>query len=262
MVVNGIDQAISLNSQQIQTLADRHFGIGFDQLLVVEKPHSAEADFLYRIFNADGSEVSQCGNGARCFARFVRESGLSDKNPIVVDTKSGQLQLDIDDDDDNISVNMGIPKHNPDDIPMRADAESTVYTMMLEGTKYSFGSVSIGNPHAVLEVDSIEYAPVETLGPMIEKSSQFPERVNVGFMQIVDKNTIKLRVYERGTGETLACGSGACAATVIGIEQNILEKPVLVHLRGGQLVINWEGRGKPVYLRGPADSVFEGTIQI
>lgn len=261
MVVDGVNQSISLSSDRIRALADRHYGIGFDQLLIVEKPQSAEADFLYRIFNADGSEVNQCGNGARCFARFVRDTGLSDKNPIVVDTNSGQLKLHIDD-DGHITVNMGIPKHSPDDIPMRADAESTVYNMMLEGIEYSFGSVSIGNPHAVLEIDSIERAPVETIGPLIEKSFQFPERVNVGFMQIVDKHSIKLRVYERGTGETLACGSGACAATVIGIEQNILKNPVRVQLRGGQLVINWEGRGEPVYLCGPADTVFEGTIQI
>lgn len=261
VVIDGINQSVSLSHKQIQKLADRHFGIGFDQLLVVEAPRSADADFLYRIFNADGNEVNQCGNGARCFARFVQDKRLSSKNSIVVDTNSGKIHLQIDA-DNNVTVNMGIPRHKPEDIPMDAEAESTDYTLLIEATEIRFGSVSVGNPHAVLQTESIDNAPVARLGHAIEHSPLFPERVNVGFMQIIDEHHIRLRVYERGVGETLACGSGACAAAVIGIERNALKDPVRVDLCGGELMISWHGRGTPVFLSGPAENVFEGAIQI
>jgi diaminopimelate epimerase len=229
--------------------------------LVVEAPKSTDADFLYRIFNADGSEVNQCGNGARCFARFVQEKRLSSKNPIVVDTHCGQLHLQTDA-NNNVTVNMGIPRHKPEEIPMQAEAESAVYTLFFEGIETRFGSVSVGNPHAVLLTESIDNAPLTTLGRAIEHSPLFPERVNVGFMQIIDEHHIRLRVYERGVGETLACGSGACAAAIIGIEQNALKDPVRVDLHGGELMISWHGRGTPVFLTGSAENIFEGTIQI
>ncbi len=261
VVIDGINQSVSLSNNTIRKLADRHFGIGFDQLLLVEAPTTANADFLYRIFNADGSEVNQCGNGARCFARFVHDKRLSSKNPLVVDTNTGQLHLQTDA-DNNVTVNMGIPRHKPEEIPIEAEAEFAVYTILHEGTEIRFGAVSVGNPHAVIQTESIDNAPIATLGHAIEHNPLFPEQVNVGFMQIIDEHHIRLRVYERGVGETLACGSGACAAAVIGIEQNTLKDPVQVDLRGGELMISWHGRGTPVFLRGPAENVYEGKIQI
>lgn len=261
VVVDAINQRIALTPKKIRFMANRHTGIGFDQLLVVEKTSQEHADFKYRIFNADGSEVGQCGNGARCFARFVRDKKLTDKDEIIVETKSGQLILSFTD-EDLITVNMGIPKHFPTEIPMIMEQEVRFYTVDVNGVEKAFGAVSMGNPHAVLQVNDIKTAPVETIGATLESHIIFPERANIGFMQVVDKNAIKLRVFERGAGETQACGSGACAAVVIGIEQNLLNNTVRVELPGGELNISWAGRGEPVLMTGAAISVFEGFITL
>jgi diaminopimelate epimerase len=260
VVIDAINQTINLTSEQIRLMADRHFGVGFDQLLLVEKPVNSNADFKYRIFNADGSEVSQCGNGARCFAQFVREKNLFSGDEIRVDTDSGQLILKVN--DEKISVNMGIPKHAPNEIPLLAECESQLYSIDTEGKATDFSAVSMGNPHAVLVVENIALANVAELGKIMESHPIFPERANIGFMQILDRKHIKIRVYERGAGETLACGSGACAAVVTGIEQNLLDNDVVVDLTGGQLKIEWAGRGKPVLMTGPAETVFEGKINL
>ncbi len=261
MVIDAVNQTISLTGEQIRFLADRHFGIGFDQLLLVEKATSDNADFRYGIFNADGGQVAQCGNGARCFARFVRDKGLNNNNEIRVDTDSGQLILRFTT-DNLITVDMGIPKHKPLEIPLLAEQENKYYSAEVNGIEKAFGAVSLGNPHAVLEVIDIHTAPVLELGSELENHPIFPDRANIGFMQILDKQHIKLRVFERGAGETLACGSGACAAVVIGIEQHLLGNQVTVELPGGQLDVNWEGRNHPVFMTGPAVSVFDGTIEI
>ncbi len=222
VVINGIKQQISLAPEQIRELADRHIGIGFDQLLLVEVPATdSDADFSYRIFNADGGEVAQCGNGARCFARFVRDHNLSDQDELLIDTNTGQLQVKFDH-DSLITVNMGIPKHLPEEIPIKAVHVEKFYTATVDGVERAFGAVSVGNPHAVLQVNDIDHAPVATLGPKLGNHTIFPERANIGFMQIINRQHIKLRVFERGADETLACGSGACAAVVIGVEQNQL----------------------------------------
>lgn len=261
VVIDAINQHLALTPEQIRFMSNRHFGIGFDQLLLVEKPVSNNADFKYRIFNADGSEVAQCGNGARCFARFVRDRNLSDKNEIRVDTNSGQLLLSFNK-NNQVTVNMGVPRHNPFEIPLLAEQESLIYKVFVNGIEQAFAAVSMGNPHAVIQVNDIKTAPVAELGHALESHAVFPERANIGFMQVIDRNHIKVRVYERGAAETLACGSGACAAVVIGIEQNLLDHDVCVELPGGELAISWSGRGKPVIMTGPATSVFEGRINL
>jgi diaminopimelate epimerase len=261
VVIDALNQAINLSSEQICFMADRHFGIGFDQLLLVEKPVSSNADFKYRIFNADGCEVAQCGNGARCFARFVRDKKLSDKDEIRVDTHAGQLLLCFDD-NDLITVNMGIPKHQPAQVPLLAEQEALVYRVVVKDQELSFGAVSLGNPHAVIHVADSKAAPVAKLGKALESHPLFPERANIGFMQVVNRHSIKLRVYERGAAETLACGSGACAAVVVGIEQKLLDSPVVVELAGGTLKISWAGRGEPVWMTGAAVTVFDGVIAL
>jgi diaminopimelate epimerase len=261
VVIDAINQAISLSPEQIRFLADRHFGVGFDQLLLVEKPVSSNADFRYRIFNADGGEVSQCGNGARCFARFVQEKKLFSGKEIHVETNAGQLLLRLVD-DNQVLVNMGIPKHTPAEIPLLAEQEVKSYSVEIAGSTIKFGAVSMGNPHAVILVDDINTAPVAEIGRLLENHKMFPERANIGFMQIINRQHIKLRVYERGAGETLACGSGACAAVVVGIEQDLLDKEVTADLTGGQLSLSWGGRGKPVLMTGPATTVFEGKIEL
>ena len=260
VVIDAIHQQIALNTEQIRLMADRHFGIGCDQLLLVEKSNT-QADFRYRIFNADGSEVAQCGNGARCFARFVRDTHLSTKDEISVETDAGPLLLFFLK-SGHIRVNMGVPKHRPEEIPLQLKNQSKSYTILINDDEHTFGAVSMGNPHAVIQVDDITAAPVNELGPKMENHAVFPQRANIGFMQIIDRQHIALRVYERGAAETLACGSGACAAVVIGIEQGYLDNSVNVHLSGGKLDINWQGYGKPVYMSGPATSVFKGTIDI
>jgi len=261
VVIDAINQAFALTPKQIHDLSDRHYGIGFDQLLLVESPVSDNADFKYRIFNADGGEVSQCGNGARCFARFVRYAGLSDKDDICVDTNAGQLHLHIAE-NGLVTVNMGVPKHAPSQIPLLAEQEAKFYTVSVNDTEKAFGAVSLGNPHAVVQVNDLKTAPVVELGGVLERHPIFPERVNVGFMQIINRQHLKLRVFERGAGETLACGSGACAAAIIGIEQNLLEHEVFVELPGGDLKINWAGRNEPVFMTGSATWVFDGQISL
>lgn len=261
VVIDGINQRIKLSPEQIRRMADRHTGIGFDQLLLVEQPVSANAQFKYRIYNADGSEVAQCGNGARCFARFVRDKNLCTENTITVDTDAGQLVLILED-DQNVTVNMGVPKHSPIDIPMLMPEEKPIYSLEINETLVKFDAVSLGNPHAVMLVRDVDSAPVDSLGQILESHPIFPERANIGFMQVLTTQHIKLRVYERGAGETQACGSGACAAAVVGIEQGLLSNKVNVDLPGGRLTIKWAGRGHPVYMKGPAANVFEGSIAL
>ena len=259
MVIDAINQSVQLTSQQIQALANRQFGIGFDQLLLVET--SKIADFKYRIFNADGSEVSQCGNGARCFARFVYEQKLSSKREISVETASGIITPKLED-HDLVTVNMGAPKFAPADIPFIADATATSYELNIGEESVTIAALSMGNPHAVQIVEDVDFAPVERMGRQIELHPRFPKRVNAGFMQIMDKHHIKLRVFERGSGETLACGTGACAAVVAGILWGRLVSPVAVKARGGELQIAWQGGNSAVMMTGPAVTVFTGSITL
>ncbi len=261
IVIDAINQDIHLSTEQIRFLADRHFGIGCDQLLFVERPSSPEVDFKYRIFNADGGEVEQCGNGARCFARFIRDKGLTHKDDIPVETKTGVIRLKIEPDGE-VTVNMGIPQFEPSAIPFEAEQRANQYQLEVDGRIWLIGAVSMGNPHAVLHVTNVDSANVEELGPAIEAHLRFPRRVNVGFMEVVDRSRIRLRVFERGVGETLACGTGACAAMVIGRQQGLLDELVTVELAGGALTIRWPGEGEPVYMTGPATNVFEGQIQL
>lgn len=261
IVLDGINQPVDLSQQQIVRLADRHFGIGFDQLLLVEAAATTGVDFRYRIFNADGNEVEQCGNGARCFARFVREQGLTDQDRITVETRGGVITLRVET-DEAITVDMGPPRFEPTAIPFQADAVAARYTLALEDQVLEIGAVSMGNPHAVLRVDDVDTAPVAQLGPLIESHPRFPRRVNAGFMQVLARDHIRLRVFERGAGETLACGTGACAAVVVGRQQGLLDDKVSVDLPGGTLRIEWGGDGQPVWMTGPATTVFEGTIEL
>jgi len=260
-IFDGINQPMALSPRQIQSLADRHFGIGFDQLLLVESARSKEADFSYRIFNADGGEVEQCGNGARCFARFIHDKGLSNKRELVIETKAGLLRPRLQR-DGMVAVDMGCPTFEPAEIPFIAAAPAQQYRLELGDATIELSALALGNPHAVIVVEALDSAPVETLGPAIECHPSFPERVNVGFMQILNSGQIKLRVYERGTGETLACGSGACAAVVAGIRLGLLQQRVQVALPGGLLTVEWSGDNNPVQLTGPATTVFEGTIEL
>jgi diaminopimelate epimerase len=259
IVINGINQPFQLTAQQIQNLAHRQFGIGFDQLLLVEP--SKIADFKYRIFNADGSEVAQCGNGARCFVRFVVDQRLSNKREISVETASGIITPKLED-NGLVTVNMGAPRFIPNEIPFIAEAASMSYVLDVANQQVTISAVSMGNPHAVQIVEDVEAAPVKALGSQIEIHPRFPERVNAGFMQIIDMHNIKLRVFERGSGETLACGTGACAAVVVGIQLGQLQSPVKVSARGGELYITWQGGSSPVMMTGPAVAVFTGSIEI
>ena len=260
VIIDAINQSVFLTAEQIQQLADRHTGIGFDQLLLVETASSPDADFRYRIFNADGGEVGQCGNGARCFMQFVHEQGLSDKTTLQVETANGPLQL-LRRDDGLITVDMGVPRLEPGEVPFLAPARKLSYRLETNTTALDIAAISMGNPHAVLLVDTIASAPVAELGPVIESHPRFPQRVNVGFMEIVDAHTIRLRVYERGAGETRACGSGACAAVVAGRLWERLSAEVKVLLTGGELVVSWTGEGQPVRMTGPATTVYQGRIQ-
>ena len=261
VVINAISQQVELNAEQVRRLADRRFGIGCDQLLLVEAATTPETDFRYRIFNADGGEVGQCGNGARCFMRFVRDNGLTDKPEVQVETASGPLLL-IQEDDGQITVNMGIPRLQPRDIPFDAPHYASSYPLEVNGLSLEVAAVSMGNPHAVLLVNDINTAPVAELGPAIESHTRFPQHANAGFMQVVDPETVRLRVYERGAGETLACGSGACAAMVAGRMWDLLAPRVKVILAGGELVVSWAGEGRPVMMTGPATTVYEGRIRL
>ncbi len=261
VVIDAINQDIELSEEEVRLIADRHFGIGCDQLLLVEASESDDVDFIYRIFNADGGEVEQCGNGARCFAVFVREKGLTDKDNIRVETASGVIELHVQD-DGQITVDMGMPEFNPWNIPFNADTRLDEYALDINGQVLNIGAVSMGNPHAVTIVDNVDSVAVDELGAGIESHPLFPNRVNAGFMQIVDENHIRLRVYERGAGETLACGTGACAAMVIGRLQGHLADEVQVDLAGGSLQIGWQGETSPVMMTGPATTVFEGIITV
>jgi diaminopimelate epimerase len=260
VVIDGISQTIDLSPEQYRFLADRHFGVGCDQILLVERPTQAGVDFRYRIFNADGSEVQQCGNGSRCFVRFVHDKGLTDKREIRVETASGIIVPRLED-DGQITVDMGPPRFEPAEIPFVAEARALTYVLDI-GQPVEIAAVSMGNPHAVLETCNVDTAPVADWGPLIEHHPRFPERVNVGFMQLVHRRAIKLRVFERGSGETLACGTGACAAAVAGMTRGLLDREVEVQTRGGRLTIRWDGEGHSVFMTGPAATVFEGEIEL
>lgn len=261
VVIDAINQTINLTAEQIKFIAHRHFGIGCDQLLLVEKPVSVNAEFQYRIFNADGIEVEQCGNGARCFARFVSDKKLTNNKSIVVDTLGGIIQLHIEN-EQLVKVDMGTPDFNPASLPFDVPSQQDSYEIIVNNEKYAIGAVSVGNPHAVLMVDSIEDAAVSMIGPLIEEHKLFPQRVNVGFMQIVNRSTIRLRVYERGVGETLACGTGACAAVAVGVHGGQLDTQVRVELNGGNLIIDWPGNDSSLIMTGPTETVFEGQITL
>jgi diaminopimelate epimerase len=261
VVLDGIRQPVSLTPEQLRYLADRHFGVGCDQILLVEAAGQPGVDFRYRIFNADGGEVEQCGNGARCVVRFVHDAGLTAKHEISVETQSGIIAPRLED-DGSVTVNMGVPRFLPADIPFLGEGEAVIHALDVANELLEISVVSMGNPHAVQVVDDVERAPVGTQGPLIENHARFPQRVNAGFMQIVDRHAIKLRVFERGSGETLACGTGACAAAVTGIRRGLLDSPVRVTTRGGDLTIVWAGPGQPVMVTGPAVTVFTGEIEL
>lgn len=262
VVIDGISQRVRLNEDKVRRLSDRRFGVGCDQVLLVEVPQNPDVDFRYRIFNADGSEVENCGNGARCFARFVTDRKLTGKRNIVVETANGLMTLHVLDNGD-VRVDMGAPRLQPEDLPFLADERAATYPLALnDGVSLDIGAVSMGNPHAVTVVDSVDSAPVEDWGPQVESHRQFPQRVNAGFMEIVSRNEINLRVYERGSGETLACGTGACAAVVAGRLRNLLDSTVRVNLPGGSMTIEWQGEGQPVLMSGPATTVFHGQVKI
>ena len=261
VVIDGVRQSVSLTPEQIRFLGHRNFGVGFDQLLLVERAATPGVDFRYRIFNADGGEVEQCGNGARCFVRFVHDEKLTDKREIRVETLRGVIGPRLED-DGNVTVNMGAPVFEPEKIPFDSSSQEVVQTILVGDAEVAITAVSMGNPHAVQVVGDVDAAPVDVQGPQIERHPRFPKRVNAGFMQIVDRHSIKLRVYERGAGETLACGTGACAAVVTGISRGLLDSPVRVSTRGGDLSIAWAGKGQPVLMTGPAVTVFTGEIEL
>ncbi len=263
VVIDAIHQTLTIDAETARHIADRRFGVGCDQILLVESPRSATSDFHYRIFNADGSEVEQCGNGARCFARFVREQGLSDKAVLRVGTASGEITL-YHEAGGQVRVNMGAPVLEPARIPFIAEAQAPLYELEVDDETLSIGALSMGNPHAVLLVDEVGRAPVGRLGPRIEHHPRFPQRANVGFMQVIDRRHIALRVYERGSGETLACGTGACAAAVSGMLRGLLDDEVTVRLPGGELMVRWDRHAQkaPVWMTGPASRVFDGEITL
>jgi len=261
VVFDGFSRPIHLTPEKIRRLADRHFGVGCDQVLVVERPAATGADFRYRIFNADGAEVEQCGNGARCFVRFVRDRRLTAKDQIAVETLGGMIFPRLEP-DGSVTVNMGVPRFEPAEVPFEAPARLPVYDLEVDGRIVNVSVLSMGNPHAVQVVPEVDGAPVNTQGPLIEQHPRFPRRVNAGYMQIVDRRHIRLRVYERGAGETLACGSGACAAVVAGRQRGLLDDKVDVGLIGGTLRVSWAGEREPVWMSGPAVSVFDGVIDL
>lgn len=261
MVIDLVTQHAQLSAKQIRQWGDRHTGVGFDQLLLVEPPSTPDADFRYRIFNADGSEVEQCGNGARCFARFVQDKRLTAKQTIHVETAGGPIVLKVNR-DKQITVDMGAPRFVPAEIPFQADAEACEYSLEVGGETLQVAAVSMGNPHCVTLVSDVRDGTLERLGALIEAHPRFPRRVNAGFMQVVDRQHARLRVYERGVGETQACGTGACAAAVAGIRLGLLDSPVQIDLPGGRLQIEWAGPGQPVLMTGPATRVYEGQIRV
>ncbi len=261
MVIDNVTENVFITPEQVRKLADRNFGIGFDQLLIVEPPYDPDLDFHYRIFNADGTEVNQCGNGARCFARFVKMKGLIQKPKIKVSTKGGKLTLFLEK-DGNVTVNMGSPRFDPKQVPFKANKLESTYILRVADQTLLCGVVSMGNPHCVVSCEDIDTVDIETLGPQLSTHERFPEQTNVGFMQIVAHDRIKLRVWERGVGETLACGTGACAAVAIGQMQKKLAEEVTVELPGGELTIRYKGIGDSVKMSGPATHTFDGNITI
>ncbi|AFU99544.1 diaminopimelate epimerase [Simiduia agarivorans] len=261
VMIDAISQRVRLTPEKVRQLADRRFGVGCDQVLIVEEPTSPDVDFRYRIYNADGSEVENCGNGARCFANFVRERKLTGKQSIVVQTAAGVMTLNIAD-GDKVQVDMGAPVLVPAQVPFQANEQAATYAIEADGQQWQVSAVSMGNPHCVLVVDDTETAPVATLGPVLEAHPSFPNKANVGFMQILSRREINLRVYERGAGETLACGTGACAAVVAGRLRDLLDSDVVVNLPGGSLTIQWQGGEHPVVMTGPTAHVFHGQIKI
>lgn len=261
VVFDAVRQGVDLTRAQLQLLADRRFGVGCDQILLVERPTQAGADFRYRIFNADGSEAEQCGNGARCFVKFVRDQGLTAQRVMRVETAGGMISPTLQDDGE-VRVDMGRPRFLPSDIPFKADQDSVIHRLEIDGDVLEITVLSMGNPHAVQVVADIDRAPVTTQGPRLEHHPRFPQGVNAGYMQVVDRVTIALRVWERGAGETMACGTGACAAVVAGIRRGLLAAHVTVHTRGGLLVIDWPGPDAAVQMTGPAVTVFEGEWQV
>ncbi len=260
IVINALDQPLLLTRQEIQRLSHRKFGIGFDQLLVVEPATSSDAEFNYRIFNSDGGEVENCGNGARCFARFVIDKGLTTNHEISVSTSAGLMRLTARD-DGLVTVRMERPQFTPSKVPFLAEREADSYQIDVGGQTIDAGVVAVGNPHVVTTVEATATAPVDHLGPLLESHARFPARVNVGFMQVDTRKEIHLRVYERGVGETMACGTGACAAVVVGIKQGLLDTEVLVHLTGGDLWVNWSNEEAPIMMTGPSETVFEGRLE-
>lgn len=261
MIIDGVRQQFQPTPQLIRQWADRRTGVGFDQLLLVESPHDSYSDFFYRIFNADGNEVAQCGNGARCLARFLQDEKLTNKNNIIVETNAGTLELKLEN-DGQITVNMGAPNFEPTRIPLLVDQKQILYSLVLDKQTIKFSALSLGNPHCIIQVEDLTHAPVRELGSLLMKHPYFPEGVNVGFMQIINPEQIRLRVYERGTGETLACGSGACAAVIAGRIQKLLKERVAVEQPGGQSTVLWEKNDAPVFLTGPAVKVFQGNIAL
>ncbi len=261
VVIDAISQKVKLSAEQYRFIADRHFGIGCDQILLIEKPTQGDADFRYRIFNSDGGEVEQCGNGARCFVRYVHDHGLSDKTEIRVETAGGIIIPRLES-DGQVTVDMGLPRFEPGEIPFLTDHRAPLYLLSLEEKIIEISALSMGNPHAVQVVPDVAHAPVAVDGPRIEQHPSFPQRVNAGFMQVVDRGHIQLRVYERGAGETLACGTGACAAVVAGVQRGLLESEVRVTTKGGDLLIRWGGEGTSVFMTGPAVEVFAGEMRL
>jgi len=261
LVIDGVRQTVSLDTARIRQLGDRHFGVGFDQMLLVEAPVHPNNDFRYRIFNNDGSEVEQCGNGARCFARFVCDQRLTNKSSIRVETAKGVIVPELMA-NGQIKVDMGEPRLLVAEIPFVSAQEAVLHSINIEGRTLEISVVSMGNPHAVLVVDDVENAEVARIGAALQTHDRFPERVNAGFMQILSRDEIRLRVYERGAGETLACGTGSCAAVVAGIRQGLLNSSVQVHTHGGNLTVEWAGVGQPVMMTGPTATVFTGEIDV
>ncbi|SMC29580.1 diaminopimelate epimerase [Andreprevotia lacus DSM 23236] len=261
IVLDGVRNPIALDAAQVQQLGDRHFGVGFDQLLLVEPAQQAGHDFRYRIFNSSGEEVEHCGNGARCFLKFVRDQGLTDKRELAVETARGVIYPKLEDNGE-VTVDMGPPELHAAEVPFLAEHEAVIHPLQVGDEVFDITAVSMGNPHAVQVVDDVDTDLVQRVGPLIEKHARFPRKVNAGFMQIVSRDAIKLRVYERGAGETLACGTGACAAVVAGIQRGLLNGRVRVSTRGGDLTIAWAGGDAPVLMTGPAVTVFEGVINL
>ncbi len=261
VVLDAINQTVELSTAQVRRLADRRYGVGCDQVLLAAPATEPGMDFRYRIYNADGSEVEQCGNGVRCLAVFLQEQQLTDQRELTIQTLGGPTRVYLQP-DGQVMVDMGPPRLEPPEIPFIAEHRASTYPLQVNGETLTIGAVSMGNPHAVIEVADVDGAPVHALGPLIEQHSRFPRRVNAGFMEVVNRSHIRLRVYERGAGETLACGTGACAAVVAGRLQGLLDEEVAVGLPGGRLQIRWAGEREPVWMTGPAVTVFNGDIDL